>query len=247
MQKDTVPEFAPSIDPFLFPKLLHGSRNAVRRNCINLQRRAEQTGNWAEALAGHELVSVEDDRTPFVMSISRLDGPGDLWHRYWIGEILVERTNDDRLSLINQLTLAGLDYCWFALGVLTSDQYSVPMMCRDCCFFREMLRRYVYWIPELRQLGQRCVRLGDGRIDPFIWQSQMVRLAMEAFDLWDEPEWERLQRSYWLLALPDSIEDEDRAYMNDPEFETFDGVELLKRAGIIAEEDARYEVVRGRQ
>lgn len=235
------PPFQPVSDPFLFPKALFGRWSDVKRSWMVVQRKAEEAGNWRDAISGCEMVSVESDATPIMMALRRMPGAfsPSLWHPYWVGELLCDRADADRLSLINRLTLAGFDYCWFALGVL--NYYSVPRMRRQCSFYREMLRRYVYWIPELRLVGGRCTDCG---IDRYLWQRQMVILATDAFERWLDPQWSRLWSQFQVRSLPpDMLEPDDIAVMNEPGFESIDGVDFLLRAGVLREHSARFELV----
>lgn len=246
MRDKDEPPFQPVSDPFLFPKALFGRWSEVKRSWMKVQRKAEAAGNWQQAIADCEMISVESDTTPIMMALRRMPGSvsPSLWHPYWIGELLCDRADSDRMPLINRLTLAGFDYCWFTLGVLAGNWYSVPVMRRTRQFYRKMLCRYVYWIPELKVIGQRCADCGRPPIDPYLWQKQMVILAGKGFDLWSNPHWKRLWGQFRVRSLPpDMLEAEERALMNEPGFESIDGVEVLVRGGIVTEKAGRFELI----
>ena len=57
------------------------------------------------------------------------------------------------------LILAGMEHCWFTVGMLMFEQGDFPTPGRtgdqDAPFYLEMLTRFVNWLPEICELSDR--------------------------------------------------------------------------------------------
>ncbi|GAB4159020.1 MAG: hypothetical protein Tsb009_36290 [Planctomycetaceae bacterium] len=245
--------FEPCDKPDQFPVALYGTNfRDAQKAWRRVQIRAEKSGSWSEALHEEECVSLYDRTAPILMRRPPLNSQCPYWHVYWIGETLFDRFNDKLQETIDRLTLLGLNYLWFAFGVMSSNWYSGGKMQRSSRFLYEMLCRYVYWIPELRKYGKLCTEDSGSPFagkppasEPYRWQRQLVLLAHDTYtDLWDNTGWKRLSRSFYISTTePRDWEESDIQLMSSPDFEPIDGVEVLVRGGLIEERDGRYQVI----
>lgn len=157
--KDTVNE------QLLVPKALWGRYRNVKPKWIRIVKKALKTGSWDAALEGKEMIRVEDMPGNMILKGPDSFCQGDNLLLYVVGEelmhtALVGAYNEKRTSqeiLHRELVLQGMNYFWFALGMLagscipnkTDYEAEKPQV------WRKILEGILNWWPHFCQIDEK--------------------------------------------------------------------------------------------
>src|SRR5262249_675451 len=118
-----------SPDPFLFPRCLYGSAVSTRAAWRTALSQVLDAGVWEGVSRRLEMADVND--IPGEIILEDIHGlvlrRQSHWRLYWIPKLWVVQevpiSIDPRIiQRQRSIILPGMDYCWFALGMLKPDQ-----------------------------------------------------------------------------------------------------------------------------
>ncbi len=155
-------------DPYLFPTMLYGERDAVRRAWSKVARKAWKTADWDAALQGVEYASVWELPGDILLRRGSF-GTGvrhdeTLWRPYLVSQTakMAYRGpySDELRDHSARVFFGGMEkFAWFTVGMLEYETGVVPSPSGGTkelrIFFEQFLRAYVKWLPEIYALADR--------------------------------------------------------------------------------------------
>jgi hypothetical protein len=192
---------------WLFPKIVFGDMRTTRRLCKKVAQESISSQEWCWPASDADFVDVRDSDTPIVVERAIRDFAPDrsvpLWRPYWVAEfddITDDWNSNDKTG--TAMLLAGMRSLWFTVGMLCF----VPRFRRPE-HHRELLERYVFWLPEIEALAPRF--RSEGQDSRMFWAIKMWHCALHLkYIEWTEASAERLRDEFfavgniseWLLA-----------------------------------------------
>lgn len=147
-----------------FPDSLRGDDATVRNVWSKIIRNAWKSGTWSDALSNLDYESAAEEVPNIISTPDRFGRPSGVgyWRPYWIGLLFDQVFLNDLgrppevRERFDSLVLEGLQYFWFALGILETDALFSSVTCgmqsvtrspeeRNCVY----LEKYLLWLHEL--------------------------------------------------------------------------------------------------
>jgi hypothetical protein len=109
-------------EPFVFPRCLYGDDRRVRSAWNKVTKQAWKDGHWGSALSQLEFCSFASLSGHILTASPKwgLNKAEDCWRMYWLGNCLKDAVHDESKDIerFNCLLIDGLEWFWFALGLL---------------------------------------------------------------------------------------------------------------------------------